>query len=95
MTGIWTPEEGSDALLAQDSLAQSKVDNPYPAPMTVPDGMVPDDLDDDAMEERAALALAEADGDEPVEQVEVESGAVDDDEEVDDPDDTDPVGDEV
>lgn len=93
MSDIWTPEEGSDALLRADPIAAAKVMDPHSSPELTEAGIVLPDLDDDANEELAALALAELDGDDPV--GEVESGAVDDDDEIDDDTDTDPIGDEV
>ncbi len=89
MSDIWTP---SDSLLHQDPIALAKVMTPYPSPNLSEAGILLPDDDDDANEELAALALAELDGDEV--EVEVESGAVEDDGALDDSD-TDPIGEEV
>lgn len=90
MSDIWTP---SDELLALDPIAVSKVANPHASPKLSEAGIVLPDSDDDANEELAALALAELDGDDT--EADVESGAVDDDDTIDDDTDTDPIGDEV
>jgi hypothetical protein len=85
MSQLWTP---SDDLLAQDPIAQQHVSMPFDPPDLAAGGIVLPDVDDDETNELlAALALAELDdddvaGDEP--------GDVDDDHEIDDPDE-DPV----
>jgi hypothetical protein len=76
MTDIWTP---SDGWLLDDPIAAAKVEHPFDPPNLADAGIVlPDDLDDEACEVAAAVALAELDdddteGDEP--------GIPDDDEE--------------
>lgn len=68
MSDLWTP---SDSLLEADPIAAAKVANPHGPTDLVQAGVVlPDDVDDDALEAAAAVALAElddddAEGDEP------------------------------
>lgn len=65
---LWTP---SDSLLEADPIAAVKVAHPFDPPNLSDAGVVlPDDLDDDALEAGAAVVLAELDdddteGDEP------------------------------
>jgi len=91
MSELWTP---SDELLLADPVAASKVANPFSSPKLAEAGIILPELDEDDNEELAALALAELDGDEVLEGA-VESGACNDDQEVDDDADTEPVGEDV
>lgn len=90
MTDLWTP---SDELLLKDPIAAAKVANPHSSPDLSEAGIVLPDGDAEANEEMASLALAEADGDDTTGQI--DSGAADDDDDIDDPHDADPIGDEV
>lgn len=86
MTDLWTP---SDNLLEQDPIAKAKIENPFDPPgLHAPAG----DEDDDANAEAAAAALAESRGDKPADGFD---GAVDDDDAVDEPGETDDVPSDV
>lgn len=86
MTDIWTP---SDALLEKDPIARAKVAHPFDAPgLHAPAG----DEDDAANAQAAAVVLAEARGDQPADGFD---GHAADDDEIDDHDDTTPIGDDI
>lgn len=81
MTDLWTP---SDDLLVADPIADAKVANPHAAPGLTEAGVVLPGDDDDTNLARAAVVLAELDGDDADSD---ESGSAADDDDVMDPDD--------
>jgi hypothetical protein len=81
MSELWTP---SDDLLTQDPIAEQQISVPYEPPDLEAHGIVlPDVTDDETNELLAALALAELDNDDVAGD---EPGDVDDDHDIDDPD---------